>query len=110
MMDWYLLGEDKTPVKTTYEEIVRLGAKPNGLPIEKTQIDNIFISSVFLGFDHSFCEGEPPILFETMIFGGEFDGYQTRYTSYDDCVKGHQKAIEMVNNFINKKSNSNGQI
>jgi hypothetical protein len=35
------------------------------------------VSTVFLGTNHSFGF-EPPLLFETMIFGGRFDDYQTQ--------------------------------
>lgn len=31
------------------------------------------VSTVFLGLDHSFCDDGPPILWETMVFGGEHD-------------------------------------
>jgi hypothetical protein len=32
-----------------------------------------------------------------MIFGGEHDQYQMRYTSYKDALEGHKKALELVN-------------
>ena len=38
-----------------------------------------------------------PILFETMIFGGEYDGYQERYSNYEDSFIGHKKACDLVN-------------
>lgn len=53
------------------------------------------ISTIFLGIDHGFS-GEAPLLFETMIFGGEHDGYQERYYTYEQAVKGHKKALRMV--------------
>lgn len=53
------------------------------------------ISTVFLGLDHSFMGG-PPMLFETMIFGGEQDSYQERYSTWDEAEKGHQEALELV--------------
>ena len=39
----------------------------------KTEIGNAIVSTVFLGLDHSWGGG-PPLLFETMVFGGSFDG------------------------------------
>ena len=38
----------------------------------------------------------PPLLFETMIFGGPHDGYQERYTFWDEAEAGHAKALGMV--------------
>ncbi len=59
-------------------------------------VDDIKISTVFLGLDHRF-EGEgEPIVFETMIFGGEHDQYQERYCTWNEAVEGHKKAVELV--------------
>jgi hypothetical protein len=38
-----------------------------------------------------------------MIFGGEHDQYQERYTSYEDAVEGHQKAVDIVNSSIKEE-------
>jgi hypothetical protein len=64
--------------------------------VEQTQIGDVLISTVFRGIDHSFGGGEP-LLFETMIFGGAEDGYQERYSTWDEAVKGHKFACEKVN-------------
>jgi len=58
-------------------------------------IGKIHVSTVFLGIDHNFGEGEP-LLFETMIFGGEHNEYQERYSTYDEALKGHKKAVKLV--------------
>lgn len=57
--------------------------------------DGVRVSTVFLGMDHSFMGG-PPLLFETMIFGGEHDGYCERYSTWEEAETGHQKAIELI--------------
>lgn len=53
------------------------------------------ISTVFLGLDHSFGDG-PPMLFETMIFGGSLDGEQERYSTWDEAEAGHKRWVEKV--------------
>ncbi|HEG43639.1 MAG TPA: hypothetical protein ENH94_06285 [Phycisphaerales bacterium] len=63
--------------------------------VAKTKIDDITISTVFLGLNHGFGKG-PPLLFETMIFGGRFDEDMWRYSTWDEAEKGHQKAVEKV--------------
>jgi hypothetical protein len=63
--------------------------------VAKTQIHDVSISTIFLGLDHSYGEG-PPIVFETMIFGGKFDQEQWRYSSFDDAVEGHTSAVKLV--------------
>jgi hypothetical protein len=57
--------------------------------------DDVMVSTVFIGLDHAFVPG-PPVLWETMIFGGEHDGYQERYTSRESAERGHAKAVRMV--------------
>ncbi len=63
--------------------------------VAKTDIGDIIVSTVFLGLDHSFGEGEP-LLFETMIFGGNSDEEMQRYSTWEEAEKGHQNAIEKV--------------
>jgi hypothetical protein len=53
------------------------------------------VSTVFLGLDHSWNDG-PPVLWETMIFGGQHEGYQERYTSLEEAVEGHKSALELA--------------
>ncbi len=57
--------------------------------------DDIYVSTVFLGLDHSFGEGNIQI-FETMIFGGEHDQGMWRYATWDEAESGHKKACELV--------------
>lgn len=57
------------------------------------------VSTVFLGLDHSFTHGEP-VLWETMIFGGPHDGFQDRYTSRQDAVAGHERAVELAQSVV----------
>ncbi len=54
------------------------------------------ISTVFLGINHRFSDNGPPVLFETMVFGGEHDEYQERYCTIEEARAGHAKALKMV--------------
>lgn len=53
------------------------------------------VSTVFIGIDHNW-EGGTPLLFETMIFGGPEDTFQDRYSSWDEAVSGHAKALALA--------------
>ena len=64
--------------------------------ISRDVFGQVTVSTVFLQIDHSFLN-EGPVLFETMIFGGEWDEYQERYQTYDEAVEGHKRACDMVN-------------
>lgn len=61
------------------------------------------VSTVFIGIDHRYIGKGPPILFETMIFGGPLDHYQWRYTSYDDAMTGHEMAVRNARAAIGQK-------
>lgn len=61
-------------------------------------IKGVKISTVFLGLDHSFGDGEP-LLFETMVFGGELDQDMDRYSTWDKAEEGHKKMVERVKKF-----------
>jgi hypothetical protein len=63
--------------------------------VAHTEIGDIHVSTVFLGLGHSFGGGTP-ILFETMIFGGEHDQYQERYETLEEAMHGHERAVALV--------------
>ena len=64
--------------------------------VSKNNVKNIMVSTVFLGLDHNFDEGEP-LLFETMIFGSrKYKNYQERYATWEEAEKGHQRALDLV--------------
>jgi len=72
------------------------------MPISKTtanltdgKLEGCRISTVFLGIDHNFGDG-PPLLFETMVFGGKLDQEQDRYSTYDEAITGHDKMKRRV--------------
>ena len=86
---WYIL-KDKKPVKASIEEWDEW-SKENQRHIDEAVKDGIRVSTIFLGLDHSFGGGEP-VLFETMIFGGEHDQDLWRYKTWEEAVDGHATA------------------
>jgi hypothetical protein len=53
------------------------------------KLEGCRISTVFLGIDHNLEGDGPPLLFETMVFGGKLDQEQDRYATYDEALAGH---------------------
>ena len=51
------------------------------------------VSTVFLGLDHQWFDG-PPLLFETMIFGGPLDQEMDRYSTWEEAEAGHKAMVE----------------
>jgi hypothetical protein len=55
------------------------------------------VSTIFLGIDHNFSlEKGPPVLWETMVFGGPLSGEGERYTSKADAREGHRRMCAKV--------------
>lgn len=61
------------------------------------QGQQVRISTVFLIIDHGypFINSEP-LLFETMIFGGVYDGQMWRYATYQEALKSHQRIVALL--------------
>jgi len=57
--------------------------------VAQEERDGVRVSTVFLGLDHRFGGDGPPILFETMIFGGRHDQDQDRYSTWEEAEAGH---------------------
>ena len=97
-MSWYILDKNNKPVKSTIVDCGEwLNKNPERKAVKQEHIGDVFISTVFLGLDHAW-DSDIPVLWETMIFGGEHDQYQDRYTSVEDALEGHQIALNLVNN------------
>ena len=87
----YYRLENRIPIQIDSFPII----SENERRVGKDTIGDVNISTVFLGIDHSY-NGGTPVLFETMIFGGENDQYKERYTSWEEAEKGHKRAVEVV--------------
>jgi hypothetical protein len=79
--------------------------------VARTGNDVKWVSTVFIGIDHRFWGGGPPLLFETMAFvhegrtiddlrGGRKRVPETigeeRYSSWDDAETGHKAMVRKV--------------
>ena len=94
-MDLYKLNGNNT-IKCDNIEDYCYHRKIQNKIVAKTNIKDAYISTVFLGMDYS-LHGNPPLLFETMIFGGKHDDYTERYETWEQAVLGHEIAIKLVN-------------
>ncbi len=104
MSDSYILDQRGEPV---LEPDIIKWAKWLGKPSADDPIDgatwrvgadhvgSTFVSTVFLGLDHAF-NGGPPILWETLVRGGELDGEGDRYCSRASAKEGHARWLGKV--------------
>jgi hypothetical protein len=65
--------------------------------VAKEMIGEVQVSTVFLGLDHNFCSKGPPIVWETMVFGGELDQETERCSGNREQAEAmHQDMVERV--------------
>lgn len=70
--------------------------------VEQTTVNRYWISTVFLGLNHSFFRAGPPQWFETMVFEELEDGrtksdrFCRRYTTWEEAEAGHAETVEII--------------
>jgi hypothetical protein len=98
MSDKYILdGHTPVPVETL-EEWSNFFEDNDKRRVALTKLEHCRVSTVFLGINHRWGDDGPPLLFETMVFGGEHDEEMERYSTWDEAIAGHQKMVEKVSN------------
>ena len=93
-MSGYYILEGKTPKKADLMTWARWFENTER-HVALTKHGDICVSTVFLGLDHSLDYG-PPMLFETMIFGGEHDEYQKRCSTWEQAEEIHKEACALA--------------
>ena len=88
-MDNYVLNANRSVTKMTdlIEWATRFGQ--DNRVVAKTEHGGITVSTVFLGIDHNLGSYGPPLLFETMVFGGLRDGQTYRCSTYLEAERTH---------------------
>jgi hypothetical protein len=65
--------------------------------IDRTDLDDgVYVSTVFLGLDHNFSGHDLPILFETMVFGGQYTNKGCRYSTLGEAKNGHWQIVDCI--------------
>jgi hypothetical protein len=58
--------------------------------------ETVDVSTIFLGLDCNYLAHGPPILFETMVFGGPLNGLQWRYSTWSEAEEGHDTVLVLA--------------
>jgi len=64
--------------------------------VAETIVGDARVSTVFLGLDHGFGNCDQPIVFETMVFGGNNDGACQRYSTWAEAEAGHAAIVDQL--------------
>jgi hypothetical protein len=92
MMGYYIL-DGKEPVEVSDVLTWATQFETADRAVKKTTLSgNVLVSTVFLGLDHQWGDG-PPLLFETMVFGGKHAQDQWRYPTWDEATEGHDTVV-----------------
>jgi hypothetical protein len=92
---------DKAGQPITRDEWAALRYDPDGKVSDYARIGfdtigDVEVSTVWLGIDHAFTLGGPPVIYETMIFGGEFDQDMLRCRTEDVALHNHREAVDNI--------------
>jgi hypothetical protein len=94
MIKTYILVNNKPKMVSSFEEYINW-EKENGIIVmQKEVLPGVKVSTVFLSFNHG--SDDNPLLFETMVFGGIYDEYQKRYSTYEQAIDGFYQVCKMV--------------
>ncbi len=102
MTDRYILNDHGQPEQCHDIMLWAKWIESANRTVARTEVDGKMVSTVFLGLSHNFGIPGDPILWETMIFNhdGSTEEYQERYSSKEDAMLGHDRAVESLKHDI----------
>jgi len=96
-MNHWILDENKKPKQVDLTTWATWFEKGDHRIVKQETVGDAKVSTVFLGLDHNFGGGGPPILWETMVFGGKHDQWQERCAgNWEQAESMHHQVVEMV--------------
>jgi len=87
----YILDAQRQPIRVPPDDGLRWArwlAQTADRTVGLTQAGHAQVSTVFVGLDY-FGRRSPPLLFETLVVGGPFDGVSRRYATWEEAERGH---------------------
>ncbi len=90
MANYY--DRDGRPI-TDVGEFARLFSDLTYKRILVDTVDGADVSTVWLGINHNYTGEGPPLIFETMIFGGDHDQDCWRYATEEEARKKHDEIV-----------------
>lgn len=90
---------DRQGKPITLEQWGKLMATEDYRVVARDHVGAFFVSTVWLGIDHSFSPDGPPVIFETMVFGPRDhpgDQEMWRYCTEEEARSGHAEVVTLV--------------
>lgn len=96
-MHHYILDDKGNPVIVPNLITWACWMQTDSKKVAITEVEGGWVSTVFLGLDHNWNDG-PPILWETLVFGGVLDQEMNRCAgSLEQAEAMHLRMVERVN-------------
>ena len=105
MTEWYILEERTVMPVASYDEFTAWRKRQDPGPptftkrIAADDVNDVHVSTVFLGLDHGYGDG-PPVVFETMTFDhrtpARIDEWCWRYSTLDEAEAGHRRIVAAI--------------
>ena len=92
----YMLNHlrEPEPVEDAYEWAKWFGTADRR--VANDVMGGVRVSTVFLGIDHNHTLSGPPLLFETLVFGGKLDGDMDRCSTWQQAEAMHKRMLDRV--------------
>ena len=92
--NYYILDERNAAVSV--EDVLEWAGwfEKHDRRVARTEISGLMVSTVFLGSDHQFGDG-PPLLFETLTFGGDEEICE-RCSTWAEAEAQHERVCQAV--------------
>jgi hypothetical protein len=97
---WVEVGGEPMPVSNTLDwaEHFEMDAANRRVGLDHL-CSHEYVSTVFLGIDYNFGPEGPPLLYETMVFGGMRGDEQWRYATRAEALAGHERIVAEITPF-----------
>jgi len=116
-MNVYILDDEHQPIKIDLQDPLEQDIYYAWMSkdfekhrrVNRTQVGEYDVSTVFLTLDHGFNAFNTPVLFETMVFykpktviisavsSDGRDVFQCRYCTWEEAKEGHEEVVKALN-------------
>ena len=62
------------------------------------EVKGYLVSTIWIGSNMNYSGVGPPLIFETLIFNDKDSMYCEKYSTWDEAIDGHERAIQWVKN------------
>lgn len=105
----YILGGEDGHTPVPVKDVLEWGhwmeeaRKGNLLRVGQDKVGDLLVSTVFLGIDHRFGDGDEPLIFETMVLDKNYsDSYCERCSTWAEAEEMHKRGIEEARKLLNE--------